>query len=68
MARKLRYFVPSGYYPVYARGGRGEFIYAAPVRGDHWLRTVKAVAQDFDLGILAYCLMRNHYLCAATHK
>lgn len=61
MARKLRYFVPRGYYHVYARVGRGEFIFDDPVLVDHWLGTVKAIAKDFDLGILAYCLMRNHF-------
>lgn len=61
MARKYRYFVPFGYYHVYVRVARGEMIFDDPLLSEHWIQTAKKVAADFELRILAWCLMTNHF-------
>jgi len=61
MARKYRYFVPFGYYNVYVRVARGEMIFDDPLLSEHWIHTAKKVAADFELRILAWCLMTNHF-------
>ena len=57
MARKYRYFVPFGYFHVYVRVARGEMIFDDPLLSEHWMQTAKKVAADFELRILAWCLM-----------
>ena len=61
MARKLRIFVPFGYYHVYARVTRGEMIFADRTLSRHWVRTIERVAGEFEFQILAWCLMKNHF-------
>jgi REP element-mobilizing transposase RayT len=61
MARNSRVFVPYGIYHVYSRVGRGEAVFSHIDEAEYWLETVGDSAKLHQLGVLAWCLMSNHY-------
>ena len=64
MPRNMRLFVPYGYYHVYCRVARGEFIFEESAEVDRWIDLVAFVLRLHDLRCLAWSLMTNHYhLC-----
>ncbi len=61
MPRRVRVFVAGNIYHIYCRVARGEFIFDEPGEVDRWIQLVAYVARLFDLRILAWCLLSNHY-------
>ena len=61
MPRRVRVFVAGGVYHIYCRVARGEFIFNEPGETNRWVHLVAYVARLFDLRILAWCLLSNHY-------
>ena len=61
MPRRVRVFVAGGIYHIYCRVARGEFIFNEPGEADRWVQLAAFVARLFDLRILAWCLLSNHY-------
>ena len=59
MARKLRIFVPFGYYHVYARVTRGEMIFADRTLSRHWVRTIERVAGEFAKKVPGFSFVAN---------
>jgi len=68
MPRGMRLFVPNGYYHIYCRVARGEFVFDERSEAVRWIDTVAFVLRRHDLHCLAWALMSNYYLCAAAHK
>jgi REP element-mobilizing transposase RayT len=61
MSRPLPAFKIGGYYHFYNRGRSCLSIFIEPDNYLFVLRKVKHYSQEFDLSIIAYCLMPNHY-------
>ena len=61
MSRPLRIEYPGAWYHVMNRGRRGEEIYAE--RNDYrlFIEILEETADLFNVRIVAYCLMSNHY-------
>ena len=61
MARRTTLFLPNHYYHIYNRGAHKTDIF----RDDHdytfLLKLLKEKSKDFDISVIAYCLMSNHY-------
>ena len=68
MPRQPRFFVPNGIYHVYCRVARGEFVFADAIEAEEFVSTVREVRDVDGFIVFAWCLMTNHYLCAAAHK
>jgi len=60
MARKVK-FVQGHYYHIYNRGANRQPIFRTDDNYRFLLRRVKAYATRFDIAVIAYCLMPNHY-------
>jgi len=50
-----------GYYHLYNRGARGLSIFQEPENYLFVLRRIKQYARQFQIAVIAYCLMPNHY-------
>ncbi len=61
MPRNVRVFIPGGYYHVYCRVARGEFVFDEPHEVRRWVDLVASVSRLHDLRCLAWALMSNHY-------
>lgn len=61
MPRKMRVFIPGGFYHVYCRVARGEFVFDEPSEVERWIDVVAFVSRLHDLRCLAWALMSNHY-------
>ena len=61
MPRCVRVFLAGGVYHVYCRVARGEFIFNEAGEVEHWVELVAFVSRLFDLRVLAWCLLSNHY-------
>ena len=61
MSRPLRIEYPGAWYHVMNRGRRGEDIYTE--RNDYrlFVEIIKESAELFNIKVVAYCLMPNHY-------
>ena len=61
MARPLRIQYEGAYYHVFSRGNKQQVIFL----GDHdrhtFLKTLARMSERFDVTIIAYVLMDNHY-------
>lgn len=68
MPRAPRILVEGGLYHVYNRFARGEEVFADPEEAIAFLDLLRELKQRDDLQVLAWCLLSNHYLCAAAHK
>ena len=54
-------YLPGEYYHIYNRGAHQVSIFREPENYLFVLRNMKQYAQEFDLTLIAYCLMPNHY-------
>ncbi len=61
MARRKVTFAQGHYYHVYNRGVNREPIFRTDDNYVSLLRRVKESVVNFQIGIIAYCLMPNHY-------
>lgn len=61
MPRRPRVFVEGATYHVYARITRREEIFVEPENAGAWISAVRDVKRRDDFGVLAWCLMSNHF-------
>ncbi len=54
-------FAPDQIYDIYNRGVDGIEIFVRPENYFYLLRKAKRLLEDLPIGMLAYCLMPNHY-------
>jgi putative transposase len=68
MGRAPRLEFRGATYHVFARGNRRERIFLDDEDYDTYVRDLRKLAHQLDVGVLAYCLMPNHpHLCIQTH-
>ena len=68
MPRAPRVFVEGGIYHVYNRVTRGERVFAEDGEAQRFVELMREIKKRDGLVVLAWCVMSNHYLCAAAHK
>ena len=61
MAHRKVIFLAGHYYHVYNRGSNRELIFRKPENYKFLLTRVKDNSSKFDITVVAYCLMPNHY-------
>jgi putative transposase len=61
MARRNIPFLPNNYYHIYNRGANKANIFRSDRDYFSLLRQVKRRITEFDITVIAYCLMSNHY-------
>lgn len=61
MATPVRYFQKGSYYHVYNRGNRKQNIFISPRDYERFLKRMKEYKNEFNITILGYCLMPNHF-------
>lgn len=61
MARRKIQFAQSNYYHVYNRGARRRSIFLDDTDYRDALHALKRYSSRYDIAIIAYCLMPNHY-------
>jgi putative transposase len=54
-------YAPNHYYHIYNRGAHGVSVFREDENYHFVLRKVKQYAAEFELSVIAYCLMPNHY-------
>lgn len=54
-------WLPGNYYHIYNRGARQKSIFLTEKNYVFCLREIKKYAQKYNLSLIAYCLMPNHY-------
>ena len=68
MPRHPRLFLYGAIYHVYCRVARGEFVFDDDLEAVEFIETLRRVRDLDGWTIFAWCLMGNHFLCAAAHK
>jgi putative transposase len=61
VARRKVPFVQGNYYHVYNRGANRQLIFRSDENYLFLLQRVKRYAADWQVAVIAYCLMPNHY-------
>jgi Transposase and inactivated derivatives len=61
MARRKILFLPNNYYHIYNRGANRADIFCNDKDYVVLLKQVKDHIKKFDITVIAYCLMSNHY-------
>jgi REP element-mobilizing transposase RayT len=61
MARRKTPFLPGNYYHVYNRGASKADIFLNDRDYVYLLNQIKKLVKEFEITIIAYCLMSNHY-------
>ena len=61
MARRKVEFVTGQYYHLYNRGSNKKIIFREPENYLFLIRRVKESASKFEITVISYCLMPNHY-------
>jgi putative transposase len=61
MARRKVPFLPNCYYHVYNRGAHQLDIFRSDADYTFLLKQIKKRSGEFDISVIAYCLMSNHY-------
>ena len=61
MPRRKNIFTTGHYYHIYNRGANRERIFFNQENYAHCLRLVRKYSQEYQIAIIAYCLMPNHY-------
>ncbi len=61
MAVRKVLFLPNHYYHIYNRGAHQADIFRDDRDYVYLLKLVKEKAEEFDISVIAYCLMDNHY-------
>lgn len=54
-------FAKGQYYHIYNRGAGKGLLFFNPANYEYCLRLVKQYYQEYGAGVIAYCLMPNHY-------
>lgn len=68
MARRPRVEVGGGVYHVYNRVASGEPVFANPEEAVEFIEHIRSVKTRDGWTVFAWCLLSNHFLCAAAHK
>ena len=61
MPRRSTLFVPGGCYHIYNRGANRNSLFYDESNYLYVLSLLKKYAQQFQISVIAYCLMPNHY-------
>ncbi|MFA5159503.1 MAG: transposase, partial [Candidatus Omnitrophota bacterium] len=61
MARPLRVEFPGALYHVVNRGNRRERVFRSQADYALFLDRLERFAEKFDVAVLSYCLMANHF-------
>ena len=61
MAKRKVEFFQGGYYHVYNRGANREVIFCSDANYNFLLRRIKENLDKWQVAVIAYCLMPNHY-------
>ena len=61
MSKRDVVFLPGQYYHIYNRGANRELIFREPQNYLFLLKKIKQYAVQYQIAIIAYCLMPNHY-------
>ena len=61
MPRRKNQFITGHYYHIYNRGANRENIFFRQDNYTYFLRLVKKYSLKYQIAIIAYCLMPNHY-------
>ena len=61
MTRRKVEFVSGHYYHIYNRGVNKELIFRKSENYSFLIRRVKESASKFEITVISYCLMLNHY-------
>ena len=61
MARRKTPFLPKHYYHIYNRGANKADIFLSDQDYTFLLKQVHGCVHEFDVSVIAYCLMPNHY-------
>ncbi|MFQ5859043.1 MAG: transposase [Anaerolineae bacterium] len=61
MPSRTTEFAIGNYYHLYNRGVGRQSIFLEPGNYEFALRRIKKYAREFDIAVVAYCLMPNHY-------
>jgi REP element-mobilizing transposase RayT len=61
MARRNVQFEKNGYYHIYNRGCNREDIFQSEENYFYLLRKLKEKVIEYDIAVISYCLMPNHY-------
>ncbi len=61
MARRKIPFLPNQYYHVYNRGANKADIFRSDKDYIFLLKQIQDQTREFDVSVIAYCLMSNHY-------
>lgn len=61
MATPVRYFQKDAYYHIYNRGNRKQNIFVVRRDYERFLKKTLEYKNDFNVTILCYCLMPNHF-------
>jgi putative transposase len=65
MVRRPRVEVEGGLFHVYNRVASGEPIFLDPNEAVEFIETIRETKKRDGWTVLAWCVMSNHYLCAA---
>ena len=68
MARRPRVEVGGGVYHVYNRVASGEPVFGNPDEAVEFIERIRDVKKRDGWTVFAWCLLSNHFLCAAAHK
>lgn len=61
MSKPRPAYLPGQFYHIYNRGAHREPIFKEPENYLFVLRKIKQYSRQFNLNLIAYCLMPNHY-------
>lgn len=61
MSRRSTLFVPGGCYHIYNRGANRNSLFYDEANYVYVLSLLKKYAHQFQISVLAYCLLPNHY-------
>ena len=61
MPRRNQEFQPGGYYHIYNRGASGGVVFFGDADYIACLRRIKVYAGQYQVAVIAYCLMPTHY-------
>lgn len=61
MPRRSDTFIPSGYYHIYNRGANRNLIFFNEKDFLRCLGLIKQYARRYQISVIAYCLLSNHY-------
>jgi putative transposase len=66
MGRPIRRKSPGAHVHIWQRGNHQESVFLSPADNREFLRLLRRSAERFEMRIMGYCLMRNHYHVIAS--